>query len=116
MKLCSAKMICGIFHAVAGTPIAVTARRNGYTSVLVSWTAPSPEPAGYEVFYQITAGISSRVSGGNTSSTELTLTDLTLGETYLIFVVAFGAAGEPVLPSLQGHTNIMLCELEIMAL
>ena len=97
--------------SVAGTPTDVTASRIGYTSVLVSWTAPSPPPAGYEVFYQTTAGVSSRLSGGNTSNTNLTLTGLTLGETYSIFVVAFGEEGAPVLPSY--HSNmamITLCE------
>ena len=90
-------------HAVAGTPTGVTANRTGYTSVLVSWTAPSPPPAGYEVFYQTSAGASTRLSGGNTSNTELTLTELTLEETYYIFVVAFGEKGAPVLPS--SHSN-----------
>ena len=97
--------------SVAGTPTGVTASRTGYTSVLVSWTAPSPPPAGYEVFYQTTAGVSSRCSGGNTSNTELILTGLTLGETYYIFVVAFGEQRAPVLPS--NHSNnatILLCE------
>ena len=97
--------------SVAGTPTGVTASRTGYTSVLVSWTAPSPPPAGYEVFYQTSAGDNTRLSGGNTSNTNLTLTGLTLGETYWIFVVAFGEEGAPVLPS--GHSNtamIMLCE------
>ena len=98
--------------SVAGTPTGVIANRTGYTSVLVSWTAPSsPPPAGYEVFYQTTAGVSSRLSGGNTSNTELTLTGLTLGETYSIFVVAFGEEGAPVLPS--NHSNkvaVLLCK------
>ena len=97
-------------RAVAGTPTGVTASRTGYTSVLVNWTAPSPPlPAGYEVFYQTTAGDSSRLSGGNTSNTELKLTGLTLGETYSIFVVAFGKEGAPVLPS--SHSNFFICEL-----
>ena len=97
--------------SVAGTPTGVTANRIGYTSVLVSWTAPSPPPAGYEVFYQTTAGVSSRLSGGNTSNTELTLTGLTLGETYSIFVVGFGEERAPVLPSNHSNTAmIMLCE------
>ena len=96
---------------VAGTPTGVTASRTGYTSVLISWTAPSPPPAGYEVFYQTSAGVSSRLSGGNTSNTELTLTGLTLGETYSIFVVGFGEEGAPVLPSSHSNTAmIMLCE------
>ena len=85
--------------SVAGTPIGVTANRTGYTSVLVSWSAPSPPSAGYELFYQTTAGVSSRLSGGNTSNTELTPTGLTLGEAYSIFVVAFGEDGAPMLPS-----------------
>ena len=94
---------------VAGKPTDVTANRTGYTSVLVSWTAPSSPPAGYEVFYQTSAGDNTRVSGGNTSNTELTLTGLTLGETYYIFVVGFGEEGAPVLPS--GHSISFMCEL-----
>ena len=101
-----------ILLSVAGTPTGVTANRTNYTSVLVSWTAPSPPPAGYEVFYQTTAGDSSRLSGGNTSNTELTLTGLTLEETYSIFVVAYGEEGAPVFPS--SHSNkAMICELYI---
>ena len=99
-------------HAVAGTPNGVTASRTSYTSVLVSWTAPSPPPAGYEVFYQISPGGNTRLSGGNTSNTELTLTgQLALGEMYSILVVAFGEKGAPVLPSSHSNTAmIMLCE------
>ena len=100
-----------LFLSVAGTPMGIIASRTGYTSVLVSWTAPSPPSAGYEVFYQTSAGVSSRLSGGNTSNTNLTLTGLTLGETYSIFVVAFGEEGAPVLPSSHSNTAmIMLCE------
>ena len=97
--------------SVAGTPTGVTANRTGYTSIMVSWTAPSPPPAGYEVFYQTTAGVSNRLSGENTSNTELTLTGLILGETYSIFVVGFGEEGAPVLPS--NHSNnatVFLCK------
>ena len=98
--------------SVAGTPTGVTASRTGYTTILVSWTDPSPPlPAGYEVFYQTSAGDSSRLSEGDTSNTELTLTGLTLGEMYYIFVVAFGKEGTPVLPSNRSNTAmIMLCE------
>ena len=97
--------------SVAGTPTAVTANRTGYNSVLVSWTAPSPAPAGYEVFYQTaSAGVSSRLSGGNTSNTELTLTGLTLGTMYFTFVVAYGAKGAPVLPSAHSNMAIIHCE------
>ena len=98
--------------SVAGTPTGVIANRTGYASVLVSWSALlSPLPTGYEVFYQTTAGVSSRLSGGNTSNTELTLTGLTLGETYYIFVIAFGEEGVPLLPSSHSNTAmITLCE------
>ena len=95
--------------SVAGTPTDVTTNRTGYTAVLVSWTAPLLPPAGYQVFYQTSAVNSSRLSGGN--DTELTLTGLTLGETYTIFVVGFGKVGAPVLPSSHSNTAmIMLCE------
>ena len=105
----SAKLIF-MLSSVAGTPVGVTASKIDFNSVLVSWTAPSPSP-GYEVFYQTTAA-SSRVSGGNTSNTELTLTGLTLGETYSFIVVAFGAPGAPVLPSAHSNTaNITLSKL-----
>ena len=90
--------------SVAGTPTGVTAVRSGYyNSVLVSWTAPSPAPAGYEVFHQTLAGDSTRLSVGNTTSTMMTVTGLTLGVEYYIFVVSFGAEGAPVLPSV--HSN-----------
>ena len=73
--------------SVAGTPTSAMAARTGFSSVSVSWTAPTPAPALYEVFYQVTGMSSTRLSGGTTSSTELTLTGLTLGS-YSIFVVA----------------------------
>ena len=80
----------------------------GYNSVLVSWTAPSPVPSGYEVFYKTaSAGVNSRLSGGTTSNTELTLTGITLGETYSIFVEAFVAEGDPVLPSAHSNTTLI---------
>ena len=102
-------------HAVAGRPTGVTAVRSGfYNSVLVSWTAPSPAPAGYEVFHQ-TASDATRLSVGNTTSTMMTVTGLTLGMTYYIFVVSFGAVGAPVLPSAHGNApGITLCELYTM--
>ena len=99
-----------LLPSVAGTPTAVTANRTGLTSVLVSWSPPSPAPDAYEVFYQAAGG--SRLNGGNTSNTQLTLSALTLGESYSIFVIAFGADGTPVLPSAHSFTaNISLCEL-----
>ena len=79
--------------------------------MLVSWTTPSSPPAGYEVFYQTTAGDHTRLSGGNTSNTELTLTGLKLGEMYSIIVVSFGEEGAPILPSSHSDTAmITLCE------
>ena len=78
---------------------------------MVSWTAPSVAPAGYEVFYQTTAGVISRVSGGNTTNAELLLTGLTLGETYYIFVVAYGPERDPVLPSFHSNNvSVPLCK------
>ena len=63
----------------------------------------------YEVFYQTSDD--NRFSGGNTSNTKLTLTGLTLGVTYWIFVVAFGEEGVPVLPSIHSQPDmIILCE------
>ena len=91
-----------ILSSVAGRPIGVTATRNGYNSVLVSWTAPSPAPAGYEVFHQTTSD-ATRLSVGNTTSTMMTVTGLTLGVTYYIFVVSFGAEGGLVVPSSHGN-------------
>ena len=103
-------LLCTYFPSVAGTPTGITVNRPALTSATVSWTAPSPAPAGYEVFYQV-SGEGSRISGGNISNTELTLTGLTLGETYSIFVVAYGAEGAPVLPSAHSNTTtITLCE------
>ena len=68
---------------------------------MVSWTAPSPIPAGYEVFYQTTGAANNVVtdSAGTTTTTELTLTGLVFGQTYSIFIVAFGPEGALVLPS-----------------
>ena len=90
--------------SVAGTPTAVTACRTAPTNIRVSWTVPSTGPSlgGYEVFYQTAAG-SSETS--TTTTTELTLTGLMLGQTYSIFVVAFGPEGAPVLPSAHSNTE-----------
>ena len=89
--------------SVAGTPTDVTVTRTAVTTVRVSWTAPSTGPAlgGYEVFYQTAAGSST------TTTTELTLTGLMLGQTYSIFVVAFRPEGAPVLPSAHSNTEII---------
>ena len=51
------------------------------------------------------------VTGSNgsstTTTTELTLTGLVLGQTYAIFAVAFGAEGAPVLPSAHSNTEMI---------
>ena len=97
--------------SVAATPTALTVNRIALTSTKISWTAPSPAPAGCELFYQTTGAGNSTLSGGNTSNTELILTGLTLGETYSFFVVAFGAENIPVLPSAHSNTAmITLCK------
>ena len=111
VSLISDNLIKSLFlPSVAGTPTAVTVTRTAATNVSVSWTAPSTGPSlgGYEVFYQTAAG-----SNGSTTTniTELSLTGLVLGQTYSIFVVAFGPEGAPVLPSDRSNTeNITLSE------
>ena len=94
--------------SVAGTPTGVTVSRTAATNVRVSWTAPSTGPTlgGYEVFYQTAAG-SNGSNTTDTTTTELTLTGLVLGQTYSIFVVAFGPEGAPVLPSAHSNTEMI---------
>ena len=102
---------------VAGTPTNVNAIRTDYSSVRISWTAPSSgtPPAGYEVFYQVT-GSGSRLSGGNTSNIELTLTGLIMGVSYTVYVVSYGADGAPVLPSARSNTySVMIGELKLFS-
>ena len=100
-----------LLYSVAGIPTGVTVNRTAATSVKVSWTAPSSgqgvHVGNYEVFYQMAANKSSRT----TSNTELTLNGLTVGETYSMFVVAYGAKGAPVLPSAHSNTAMVaLCK------
>ena len=65
------------------------------------------------MFYQVT-GSSSRLSGGNTSNTELTLTGLTEGVPYTVYVVSYGDDGALVLPSARSNTfNIIAGKLLI---
>ena len=63
-----------------------------------------PTLGGYEVFYQTAAGSN---GSSTTTTTELTLTGLMLGQTYSIFVVAFGTGGAPVLPSAHSDTEMI---------
>ena len=102
--------------SVAGTPTAVTVSRTAATNVRVSWTAPSTGPTlgGYEVFFQTAAGSN---GSSTTTTTKLTLTGLVLGQTYSIFVVAFGPKLAPVLPSAHSNTEmIALSEFRIIIL
>ena len=101
-----------LFLSVAGIPTDVNADRNGYNSILVSWTAPSPAPAGYEVFHQTTSD-ADRLSVGNTTSTMMTVTGLKLDVVYYVFVISVGEEGAPVLPSRHSLTAQpeLLCEL-----
>ena len=84
----------------------VFANRISANAAMVYWTAPSPTPEGYEVFYQLADG-GDILSGGTNNDTELTLTGLTLGEIYSIFVVAFGGANH-TLPS--PHSNTVMIQ------
>ena len=93
-------------HSVSGAPVGVIANRITATAAMVCWTALSPTPDGYEVFYQLADG-GDILSGGTSNNTELTLTGLTLGETYSIFVVAFGGANH-TLPS--PHSNTVMIQ------
>ena len=89
--------------SVAGTPTAVRANRIKFSTVEVSWNAPSSghQPAGYEVFYQSTS-VSSPMSGGTVSDRSIVISGLTK-EQYTIFVVSYGEEGDTVLPS--PHSN-----------
>ena len=80
--------------------------RTAATNVSVSWTVPAlgPTLGGYEVFYKTAAGSN---GSSTTTTTELTLTGLMLGQTYSIFVVAFGIEGAPVLPSAHSNTEMI---------
>ena len=90
-------------HVVLGAPENVTVNRTNIVNTLVSWIAPSSAPAGYEVFYYETFSSSrTNISGGNTSSTELALTGLSLNKIYSVFVVAYG--DNYALPSPRSNT------------
>ena len=99
-----------LLPSAASRPFGVTATRNGYNSALISWTAPSRAPAGYEVFYSEIHS-SNKQSAGNTTSTMMTVTGLSVTLTYYIFVVSFGEEGTPVLPSRSNTVQISLGEL-----
>ena len=84
--------------SVASPPIAVTAYRVTPTAAYIVWSAPSPSPDGYEVFYHASSD-SMRLSAVNTTETGCLLSGLTLGVAYTVSVLSYGAEGAPVLPS-----------------
>ena len=92
---------CGFLSAVASPPSDVTAVQDGPTSIIVSWTPPSPlgNTSGYRIYYTRAGGSSGSVDvdGGNTNSR--TLMSLTNGETYTISVAGTSSTSSTVLPS-----------------
>ena len=70
------------------TPLNVIARRTAPTSISVSWTAPTPAPVDYEVFYWSIAG-GNRYSGGTVTGTSTTVTVQDFSP-LAVLVVAFG--------------------------
>ena len=88
--------------SVAGKPTNINVSKTGLSSARVSWTPPSPSPAGYEVFYHAYGG-GNRISRGTTSKSYHDLNSLPLGS-HSVFMVAFGAEEDTVLPS--AHSNI----------
>ena len=93
----------------------MTVHRTGLITAEVSWNSDPLYHYIYEVFYQVAAG-GNNVSGGNTSSNGLTLTGLTLGKMYAIFVVAFFQNGT-VLPSARSKiVRITLSKCMVVAL
>ena len=83
----------------------MTVHRTAFTTVEVSWISDPLYHYTYEVFYQVAAG-GNNVRVGNTSNNGLTLTGLTLGETYSVFVVAFSQE-RTVLPSARSEIFII---------
>ena len=88
-------------HTAASPPSGVTAVQDGPTSIIVSWTPPSPlgDTSGYRIYYTRAGGSSDSVDidGGNTNSR--TLMGLTNGETYTISIVgrsSTSSTGPPV--------------------
>ena len=88
-------------HTVASPPSGVTAVQDGPTSIMVSWTPPSPpgDTSGYRIYYTRAGGSSDSVDidGGNTN--RRTLMSLTNGETYTISVVGRSSSTSGGLPS-----------------
>ena len=93
------------FHAsslsvATATPLNVAARRTAPTSILVSWTAPTPAPVGYEVFYWRIAS-SNQHNGGTVTGTSTTVPVQDFSP-LTVEVVAFGG----MLPSRSNTTTV----------
>ena len=104
---------CSLSVIVAGTPTGLNATRlnTGLTQVQLSWSSVSGV-AGYEVFYQLSSGSSSVMSGGTTTNTMLNITSgLSLYSTYNFFVVSYGSENSTVLPSYHGNdVTVIFCK------
>ena len=74
------------FSLGASPPTDVTAVQDGPTSIIVTWTPPSPlgDTTGYRISF--TGGSDVNITGASTES--YSLTGLTNGETYTISIVA----------------------------
>ena len=87
-------------YIAASPPSGVTAVQAGPTSIMVSWTPPSPlgDTSGYRIYYTRAGGssVSVDIDGGNTNSH--TLMGLPNGETYTISVAGRSSISS-VLPS-----------------
>ncbi|MFP9112730.1 GEVED domain-containing protein, partial [Flavobacterium sp. RHBU_3] len=68
------------------TPTNLTAVPATYTSATVSWTASPTSTAGGYIYYYSTTNDISTAAAGTTSSTSVTLTGLSFGTTYYVWV------------------------------
>ena len=87
-----------MFCAVAPCPVNVSQVRLGLQEFRITWTPPISEEfssLGYQAFYESSDGIKQNTTFVNADN--VTLKGLTLGETYVVTVLSFGA--EFVLPS-----------------
>ena len=97
-------------HTAASPPSGVTAVQDGPTSIMVSWTPPSPlgDTSGYRIYYTRAGGSSGSVDvdGGNTNSH--TLMGLTNGETYTISIAgrSSSSGGLPSPPESAGDVDL----------
>ena len=87
------------------TPLNVVARRTVPTSIFVSWTAPTPAPVGYEVFYWRIAS-SNQHNGGTVTGTSATVPVQDFSP-LTVEVVAFGGdRSKPLMLFLHGFPEV----------